>query len=421
MLLAGGEGSRLLTLSRRRAKPAVPFGSIYRIIDFTLSSLMRSEIPVVGVLTQYRPYSLMDHISLGEPWGFIGRKRLAKVLPPYRGEADSDWYTGTADAVYQNFDFINRFPDADVIVVVSGDHIYSMDYRALIERHVEADAELTIACQEVPWEQTGQFGIMVTNEDDRIVDFIEKPKEDPPSNLASLGIYVFRRDALFQRLRADAHNLDSARDFGKDIIPGMIADGRTFAHRFTGYWRDVGTVNAYWRAHMDTLDPSSGLRLHEWRIRTNPNSFGNSNLFPVRVDPPGRVIDSVVGMGCVIEGEARRSVLSPGVRIGRGAVVENSVILHDCVVGVGARLRDVVIDKQTIVGKGAIIGEGDDTPNEQLPDKLNAGQTLIGKAVQIQADSRIGRNVLIGAGAEPCDFPEHGLVPSGACVFCQND
>ncbi|MCX7044730.1 MAG: sugar phosphate nucleotidyltransferase [Candidatus Sumerlaeota bacterium] len=416
MLLAGGEGSRLLTLSRHRAKPAVPFGGIYRIIDFTLSCIMRSNIPLVGILTQYRPYSLMDHISNGESWGFVGRRRLAKVLPPYVGGKNSDWYAGTADAVYQNLSFIERFPHAELILVLSGDHVYSMDYREVIEKHLSSDADLTVACQEVPWEETRQFGIMLTGENDRITGFIEKPKENPPSNLASLGIYVFRRKALVDRLRADAARTDSQHDFGGNIIPEIISEGKTYAYRFNGYWRDVGTVDSYWRAHMDILAPDSQLNLAKWQVQTNPASFGDGNLFPARVEPAGKVVDSILGLGSVITGTVLHSLLSPGVRVQAGAVVSNSVILHDTVVYPGAQINNAVIDKNVSIGEGAIIGEGDDMPNHLLPDRLFTGLTLIGKRAEIPAHARIGRNVLIESSMKAHDFPAGGVVPSGATV-----
>ena len=416
MLLAGGEGSRLLTLSRHRAKPAVPFGGIYRIIDFTLSCIMRSNIPFVGIMTQYRPYSLMDHVSNGEAWGFVGRRRLAKVLPPYVGGKNSDWYAGTADAVYQNLSFIERFPQAELVMVLSGDHVYSMDYREVIEKHLSSNAELTIACQEVPWEETRQFGIMVTGENDRIIGFVEKPKDNPPSNLASLGIYVFQRKALIDRLRADAARHDSQHDFGQNIIPSMIDEGKTFAYRFKGYWRDVGTVDSYWRAHMDILAPDSQLNLCKWQVQTNPASFGEGNLFPARVDPPGKAVDSILGLGSVIGGTVMHSVLSPGVRVQEGAVVRNSVILHDTVISRGVQIDNVVIDKNVLIGEGAVIGEGDDMPNKDMPDKLFTGLTLIGKRAEIPAHARIGRNVLVESSMMSQDFPPNGEVPSGGTV-----
>lgn len=416
MLLAGGQGSRLLTLSRHRAKPAVPFGGIFRIIDFTLSCIMRSNIPVAGVMTQYRPYSLMDHVALGEPWGFVGRRRLAKVLPPYTGDRDSDWYAGTADAVHQNLSFINRFPDAELVMVLSGDHVYSMDYQQVIAEHLEHEAELTIACQAVPWEETRHFGIMVTDETSRIVDFREKPRERPPSNLASLGIYVFNRDALIRRLRDDARRPDSTHDFGNDIIPGMIAQGATYAYQFHGYWRDVGTIDSYWRAHMDILEGDSQLDLKAWQVRTNPRSFGYGNLAPARVDQCGRLVNSIAGLGSVIRGEVRRSVLSPGVRVGEGAVIERSVILHDTVIGDGAYVRDAVIDKDCVIGAGAVVGDGEDAPNREIPDKLDTGLTLIGKGARVPAKARVGRNCLVDSGVLERDFPEGGRVASGENV-----
>jgi glucose-1-phosphate adenylyltransferase len=288
MILAGGEGSRLSVLSEKRAKPAVPFGGIYRIIDFTMSNVMHSEVPVVGICTQYKPYSLADHVSTGEAWGFARRGRMARVLPPYKGEVDSDWYAGTADAIYQNLEFLARF-HPNLVLVLSGDHVYRMDYRPMIVFHLECKAALTIACQEVPLEEVSRFGIAETDARSRIIGFQEKPKESPRSNLANLGIYVFDTAILADRLRADAHDKKSTHDFGRDVIPSMIASDPCYAYPFSGYWRDVGTYHSYWQAHMDLLDPRSGLEINRWEVCTAAKSLGEGTLVPARIRPTGRV------------------------------------------------------------------------------------------------------------------------------------
>jgi glucose-1-phosphate adenylyltransferase len=415
MILAGGQGSRLATLSESRAKPAVPFAGRYRIIDFTLSNAMHSALPYVGILTQYRPYSLMDHLSQGEAWGYSGRGRMAAVLPPYRGQTDASWYEGTADAVYQNLGFIDRF-DCDDVVVLSGDHIYRMDYRPMIAFHRERGADLTIACQPVAWEETSRFGVMKPNAEGRIVDFQEKPKSDPVSNLASLGIYVFDRAALTMRLCEDAGRLDSTHDFGNDVIPLMIREDRVFCHEFTDYWRDVGTVHSYWQANMEALEPDSGLDLGAWDVRTNVRSGLSVTHRPVRIMPNGSVKDSLVSKGCVIEGEVHHSILSRGVIVREGAHVSNSVILDGCVVGEGATIENVVMDKRVIVGPKAQVGVGELRPNASFPELLDSGLTVVGKEARLPAGLTVGRNCFIRGRAGEAAFPRTRKVPSGQCV-----
>ncbi len=294
MLLAGGVGSRLNILGAARAKPAVPFGGLYRIIDFTLSNAMNSGLSTVGVLTQYKPLSLMEHIGTGEPWDFIGRSRGAKILPPRTGQQDSDWYKGTADAVRQNIDFIESHAPARVLIL-SGDHIYKMDYAALLDFHEQRHADLTIGMMTVPREETHHFGIGITGEAGQIIEWEEKP-QNARSDLASMGIYAFETEYLLRILRSE-----SEHDFGKHIIPAAIAGDRVFAYRFSGYWRDVGTLRAYWEANMDLLNPDSGLNIDTWGLRTN-------------VEEEGRLGDrppAFIARGAAV----KRSVLSPGCRV----------------------------------------------------------------------------------------------------------
>jgi len=401
MILAGGVGSRLSVLSGKRAKPAVPFGGIYRIIDFTLSNVMRSEIPVVGVCTQYKPYSLMDHISIGEAWGFARRGYVAKTLPPYTGEEDSDWYAGTADAIYQNLNFINRYAPQRVLIL-SGDHIYHMDYRPLIEFHRRHGGALTIAVQEVPWEETSRFGVIVTDGEDRVIGFQEKPKVGAKSNLANLGIYVFDAQQLDEQLRTDARTPQSSHDFGNDVIPMMKETEACHVYRFKGFWRDVGTVRSYWETQMDVLRPDSGLDLENWEVYTASRNLGEGCLVPARIRRGGTVEHSIVSWGCEIEGTVRHSILSPGVRVGPGAVVEDSVLLDNVQIGRDCLVRRAVIDKKGRVGDRCVLG------SEESGGQDN-GITLLGKGAWIPDDCTVPPGRTIPIGARPEDLPESAV------------
>jgi len=413
MILAGGQGSRLSILADHRAKPAVPFGGMYRIIDFTMSNVMHSNIPVVGILTQYKPYSLMDHIATGAAWGFRGRKHFAKILPPYVGEADSDWYAGTADAVYQNLSFIERF-DPEYVVVLSGDHIYKMDFNRLLEFHIEKGAEVTIAMQKVPFEDVYRFGVAVVDEDQRMTDFIEK-SPDAPSNLASLGIYIFNRSFLDDILVEDAADSSSSHDFGKNIIPRIMKDHRVYCFIFDGYWRDVGTIEAYWTTHQEALESGSGLNMADWGVRTNMNLENLCNLMPSKILPGARVRNSIISQGCVIEGEVTGSILSPGVFVGKGSRVEKSVIMNDSRVEQGTIVSHAILDKDTHIGKGCRVGVGEPAENRLTPHLLSCGLTVFGKNAVLPARGSVGKNCIIHPGVGEEDYKTRDI-PSGETV-----
>jgi len=412
VILAGGEGSRLSVLTAKRAKPAVPFAGKYRIIDFVLSNCVHSNIYTVGILTQYRPRSLHEHIGRGRPWDLDRMRGGVVLLQPYVRRRDSDWYQGTADAVCQNLDWIEHY-DPDHTLVLSGDHVYRMNYELLLRFHEGHEADLTIAAIHVKPEEVSRFGILTTDEDHQVIDFQEKPKE-ASSTLASTGIYAFRTSVLCHWLRQDTEDESSTHDFGADVIPKMLADGaRIYAYPFQDYWVDVGTVQAYWEANMDLLldRPAFNLYSRDWVFHTR-----SEERPPVKVKTGATIRRSLICDGCVIEGTVEYSVLSPGVQVRVGAVVRDSIVMTDSVIGSEAVLDRVIVDKNVIVGKGAHLGFGEDyTPNQSQLHHLRTGISLVGKNTPIPPGIIVGRNVVIG-----CDLPISAitgpLVPSGSTI-----
>jgi len=410
LLLAGGIGSRLNLLVGHRAKPAVPFGGIYRIIDFSLSNVMNSGLTRVGVLTQYKPLSLMAHIGTGEAWDFTGRTRGIKILPPRTGESDSDWYKGTADAIRQNIDFILANP-SEQVVILSGDHIYHMDFDAMLSYHQHKKADITIGMMVVPKRDIHEFGTGIVNAENRIIDWEEKPAV-PRTNLASMGIYVFDTKYLLRTLAQDRREVD----FGMHIIPRAINEDRVYAYPFYGYWRDVGTIQSYWETNMDIIREHSGISPEEWEIRPNPECGGRSmDRAPVRFLPGSKVTSSMIASGCVIEGTVINSVLSPGVRVKKGAMVTNSVLFDDCTVEENAVVDLAICDKRVHVGAGAEVGYGPNmtVPNRQFPKHLYTGISLVGKEAYIPAGVRIGRNCIINFGYHDDTFSGQPLLADG--------
>jgi glucose-1-phosphate adenylyltransferase len=410
LLLAGGVGSRLNVLVQTRAKPAVPFGGLYRIIDFSLSNIMNSGLNQVGVLTQYKPLSLMRHIGTGEAWDLTGRSRGAKILPPRTGASDSDWYKGTADAVRRNIDFLEAHPSREV-VILSGDHIYQMDLEKMIECHRQKKADITVAMMEVPLEQIHQFGTGITDGEGRIVEWEEKPKK-PRTNLASMGIYVFDTEYLLETLARNPLEID----FGMHLIPRAIAHANVFAYPFNGYWRDVGTIQAFWEANMDIIRADSGLLPQAWGIRSNPDADKRiADRCPARFGSECRVSSSAISAGCRIDGEVINSILSPGVVVEAGASVRDSILLPDCVVGQDAVVDLAILDKKVRVGTGAVVGSGEDRnlPNHLHPTHLYTGISLLGKGVVVGAGCVVGRNCIL----QPYSFLADGeIVKSGETV-----
>lgn len=352
MLLAGGQGSRLYALTQKTAKPAVQFGGKYRIIDFPLSNCVNSGIDTVGVLTQYQPLVLNDYIGNGLPWDLDRTFGGLKILPPYQGQKSADWYRGTANAIYQNLEFINRY-DPDYVLVLSGDHIYKMDYGKMLAFHKAKGADCTIAVLDVPLSEASRFGIMSVDEQDRIFKFTEKPKE-PDSTKASMGIYIFNKDKLQSYLEADEADPLSSNDFGKNVIPAMLGAGeKMYAYAFDGYWKDVGTISSLWEANMDMLgdDPQLSLNDESWRVFSRHYSQP-----PQYVGKHAIVSNSVVTEGCEIYGTVKNCVLGAGVRVMHGAYVKDSVIMDGVVVGEGATVNYSIIDTNARIGAGTRVG-----------------------------------------------------------------
>lgn len=394
MLLAGGQGSRLGELTKSMAKPAVPFGGKYRIIDFPLSNCVNSGIDTVGVLTQYEPMELNAYIGTGQPWDLDRNNGGVFVLPPYVSSSSERWYAGTADAIYQNMTFIERF-DPDYVLILSGDHIYKMDYAKMLKYHESKAADATIAVLTVPMEEASRFGIMNTDDDGAIIEFEEKPRQ-PKSNKASMGIYIFNRSVLKEYLSADEKNPNSDNDFGKNIIPGMIRDGkRMYAWDFEGYWKDVGTISSLLEANMDLLgsEPKFNLYDKEWRIYSK-----STGMPPHYAAEHAKAEDSIITEGCYVDGEVRHSVLFSGVNVGTNAVIEDSVIMPNAVIGAGA------VIKKAIIGEGAVVGENAEVGCDKLPSdpdyetKLTGDITLVSGSVAVESGARVPKGMVVTAG-----------------------
>ncbi len=408
VILAGGAGERLSVLSSIRSKPAVPFGGKYRLIDFSLSNCVNSDITDILVLTQFSPRSLIDHIGTGRAWD-LDRMRGGgvKILQPYMAADRTGWYRGTADAVRYNLHEVDQ-EGADDALILAGDHIYKMDYRPMLAQHRATGADVTIAVRTVPIEEAPRMGICELDEDLRVVDWEEKPAV-PRSTLASMGVYVFRRDALHAWLGEERH------DFGADVVPAMLRGGaKVYGHIFDGYWRDVGTIQAYWAANLDLvgLVPPIDLFDRTWLIHTR-----SEERSPAKLGPVALIQHSLISHGCIVNGTVHNSVLSPGVRVSEGAVVRDSIVLLDTQIGPGATVDTAILDKFVHVGAGATVGGGDDrdTPNAESPQHLFSGITVVGERARIPAGAWIGRNCLIGPRAIESDFPDRA-VPSGSTL-----
>ncbi len=390
MLLAGGQGSRLKALTSKVAKPAVPFGGKYRIIDFPLSNCINSGIDTVGVLTQYKPMELNAYLGNGAPWDLDRSDGGVHVLPPYLGEGEQgSWYKGTANAIYQNLDFIEQY-DPEYVVILSGDHIYKMDYSEMLERHKAMDAACTISVMEVPWEEAPRFGILNVKEGDVIYEFEEKPKK-PKSNLASMGIYIFTWSKLREYLIADEKDEKSSNDFGKNVIPAMLGAGETMiAYRFKGYWKDVGTIDSLWDANMDLLSPDSGFDVYDpdWTIYTR-----SAVKPPHYTGPKAEVKHSIATSGCEIYGKVEESVLFHSVTVEEGAVVRYSILMPGAVVKKGAVVEYAIIAENTVIGEKAHVGEVPKPGSAEKNIAVVAQDLTIGSGVVIPAAAMITKNI----------------------------
>ncbi|WP_070001087.1 glucose-1-phosphate adenylyltransferase [Cellulosilyticum sp. I15G10I2] len=407
MLLAGGQGSRLGILTKQIAKPAVMFGGKYRIIDFPLSNCINSGIDTVGVLTQYEPLLLTKHIGIGIPWDLDRRTGGVTVLPPFVKGTEGSWYSGTANAIYHNIRYIDEY-NPKYILVLSGDHVYKMDYSAMLEEHKANNSDVTIAVIEVPYEIANQFGIMNTDEEDRIIEFEEKP-EHPKSNLASMGIYIFTWDVLKQALIKD-NEVHGQSDFGKHIIPDMIStEKNVHAYRFNDYWRDIGTIEAYWKANMELTHTVPIFNLYDefWKIYTNIE-----HQLPQYSGEKAMLQQSLISEGCEIYGEVYNSVLGPKVIIEEGAVVKNSIIMAETVIRQGAHLETCIISEKCEVGENAWIGVGENITHISKPHIYSDGITVVGDNTVIPRDIKIGKNCEVG-GHTLEEHYNNGILESG--------
>ena len=414
MLLAGGQGSRLGVLTADVAKPAVSFGGKYRIIDFPLSNCINSGIDTVGVLTQYQPLRLNSHIGIGIPWDLDRNDGGVTILPPYEKSKNSEWYSGTANAIFQNIRFIESY-NPDYVLILSGDHIYKMDYEIMLDFHKANNADVTIAAMPVPYEEASRFGIVIADDNKQITDFEEKPA-NPRSILASMGIYIFSwpvlRDALISLKN------QSSCDFGKHIIPYCFENNkRLFAYEFNGYWKDVGTLSSYWEANMELIDLIPEFNLYEeyWKIYTK-----NDSLNPVYFSNSGHVERCIIGEGTECYGRVQNSVIGANVKIGRGAVIRNSIIMKDAVIGENVTIDKAIIAENCEIGDRVVLGFGDEKPNVLNEEIYNFGLVTIGENSIVPNDVKIGKNTAISGKTCMEDYKD-GVLPGGEVIIKAGD
>lgn len=410
MLLAGGQGSRLGVLTSKVAKPAVTFGGKYRIIDFPLSNCINSGVDTVGVLTQYQPLRLNTHIGIGIPWDLDRNIGGVSILPPYEKSSDTEWYTGTANAIYQNLTYMEMF-HPEYVLILGGDHIYKMDYEVMLDFHKASGAAVSIAVMPVPWNEASRFGVVVADDNSQITEFQEKPKE-PKSNLASMGIYIFTWSVLKEALLAN-ENVPGC-DFGKHIIPYCFQKGeKLVAYEYNGYWKDVGTLSSYWEANMELIDIIPEFNLYEefWKIYT-----ASDIIPPQYIAPEAKIERSIIGDGTEVYGQVSSSVIGAGVTIGKGAVVRDSIIMKDTVIGEGAVLDRAIVAENVTVGAGVVMGIGEDVPNKFKPNVYAGGLVTVGEFSAIPANVKIGKNTAISGMTVPEDYPG-GVLESGESII----
>ncbi len=414
MLLAGGQGSRLGVLTSKAAKPAVAFGGKYRIIDFPLSNCINSGVDTVGVLTQYQPLRLNTHIGIGIPWDLDRNVGGVSVLPPYERKENSEWYTGTANAIYQNLEYMEQY-NPDYVLILGGDQVYKMDYKIMLDFHKANNADVTIAAMPVPMEEAKRFGIIVTDKNSRMTDFEEKP-EVPHSNLASMGIYIFNWSVLRDMLirMKDVPNCD----FGKHVIPECMKENkRIYAYEYNGYWKDVGTLSSYWEANMELIDIIPVLNLYEefWKIYTKADI-----LPPQYIAATAYVEKSIIGDGCEIAGHVVNSVIGSGVTIEEGCEVRDSIIMNNTKIGAGTKIEKAIISEDTVIGANCCLGVGDEVPNVLKPNVYNSGLVTIGDHAVVPDGITIGKNTCIDGVTTPKDYT-NGELPGGGALIKAGD
>lgn len=414
MLLAGGQGSRLGVLTAKVAKPAVTFGGKYRIIDFPLSNCINSGVDTVGVLTQYQPLRLNTHIGIGIPWDLDRNVGGVSILPPYEKKTNTEWYTGTANAIYQNLAYMETF-NPDYVLILGGDHIYKMDYEVMLDFHKANKADVTLACMPVPWEEASRFGLAITDETGRITEFEEKPAQ-PKSNLASMGIYIFSWPVLREALIALKDQ--SGCDFGKHILPYCREKGqRLFAYEYNGYWKDVGTLSSYWEANMELIDIIPEFNLYEefWKIYTNSGS-----LPPQYVSENSVVERSIICNGADIYGEVHNSIIGSGVTVGKGTVIRDSIVMSNTKFGENCVVDKAIIAEEVVIGDNVTLGIGSDVPNKMRPDIYNSGLVTIGEKTVIPSDVQIGKNTALSGVTSKEDYVG-GVLESGETLIKAGD
>jgi len=412
IMLAGGRVDELSVLTQYRPKSAVPFGGLYRVIDFPLSNLMNSGIENVGVLSQYRSFSLINHLGNGASWDMVGRTRSLTILPPFKDHAGSGWYRANADAVYQNLEFLySHMPEH--VLVLSADHVYRMDYQSLLNYHREKEADLTIAFIEVPAEQASRFGVAVIDDEDghaggRILDYAEKPAE-PKSLWASMTVYLFKAEVLYDVLIRNNQRSEGF-EFGRDIIPSMLSQYRLYGYKHASYWGYTRTIDEYWQTSMDLLGDSPQINPEAWKVRTNLAHNGTRDHPPAMIGPRAEVTNSLIYNGCRIHGKVTNSILFPNVTVGADSEINGSILMFNTRVGEAVRLERVISDVDNTIGRGVQIGvEGDAVPNAQTPELLKSGITLIGRNCDIPADIHIGKNCIIKPDLSQGRFKEKNI------------
>ncbi|MCL2577819.1 MAG: glucose-1-phosphate adenylyltransferase [Defluviitaleaceae bacterium] len=410
MLLAGGQGSRLGVLTSSKAKPAVPFGGKYRIIDFAMSNCVNSGVDTVGVLTQYQPLQLNQHIGIGTPWDLDRRSGGVMTLAPHMKTQKGDWYSGTADAIYRNVDYIEQY-NPEYVLVLGGDHIYKMDYSRMLAFHKQNKCDVTIAALSVPWEEANRFGVINVHDDNRIYEFEEKPPE-PKSNFINMGIYIFRWDLLRDALERD-NKIHDDSDFGKHVLPMLLSEGkRMFAYPFSGYWKDVGTIESYWMANMDLIQTVPEFNLYENFDKIYTDS---DHQPPLYTGQNSEVKASIISEGSEVLGRVYNSILGPEVIVEDGAVVRDSILMKGCYIGRNTTIERCIVDTECTIGDGVHIGFGDNIPNESRPHIYDTGITVIGEQSNVPDKVKIGKNCVIFGKTEPEDYPD-GKLESGKSI-----